>query len=106
MDDEARRALPPVLTPAEVAAFLRVSKSSVYRLVEKRVLPAYKVGGSLRFSRAALLTYLEASTVPSSTSYSYDYTKTKQHVVRRFPVSVSSVSPPQPGQLSGGGSGV
>lgn len=77
MDDNAPN-LPPVLTPTEVAQFLRISRTSLYRLVENRTLSAYKVGGSLRFSRRALLNYLEAVTVPSSASNTYDHTQNRQ----------------------------
>jgi len=38
-----------LLTPDELAAALRISKSSVYRLVESRKIRFYHVAGSLRF---------------------------------------------------------
>lgn len=65
------------MTPTEVAQFLRISKTSVYRLVARRVLPYYKVGGSLRFSRNAILNYLEGGIVSSSIPFRYDNTQTK-----------------------------
>ncbi len=46
------------LTPPEAARLLRLSKASVYRLVETRVLPFYRVSGSLRFSKKDLEEYL------------------------------------------------
>lgn len=40
-----------LLTPDEVAELLRVSKTSVYRLVERRIIRFYRVCGLLRFDR-------------------------------------------------------
>jgi excisionase family DNA binding protein len=40
-----------LLTPDEVAELLRVSKTSVYRLVERRAIRFYRVCGLLRFER-------------------------------------------------------
>ena len=40
-----------LLTPDEVAELLRVSKTSVYRLVERRVIRFYRICGLLRFDR-------------------------------------------------------
>jgi len=37
------------LTPKELADLLIVSVPTVYRLVEKRQIPFYKIGGGLRF---------------------------------------------------------
>jgi len=47
-----------LLTPHEAAALLRISRTSLYRLVEARRLPFYRVGGVLRFSREDIARYL------------------------------------------------
>ena len=47
-----------LLTLDEVAELLRVSKTSVYRLVERRALPFYRVSGLLRFDHADIETFL------------------------------------------------
>jgi excisionase family DNA binding protein len=39
-----------VLTLDEVAEFLRVHPSTVYRLVKKRNIPAFKMGSDWRFN--------------------------------------------------------
>ena len=39
-----------LLTLAEVADYLRVSQSTIFRLVERRELPAFKVGHEWRFT--------------------------------------------------------
>lgn len=47
-------------TIAEVAARLRVSKMTIYRLVHSEVLGAYRVGRSFRISSVQLLEYMRA----------------------------------------------
>ncbi len=46
------------LTVAEVAAIMRVSKMTVYRLVHSGELPAARVGRSFRVPRDAVQDYL------------------------------------------------
>lgn len=46
------------LTVAEVADELRVSKMTVYRLVNDRELPSVRIGRSVRVRRADLDAYL------------------------------------------------
>ncbi|MQA08311.1 MAG: helix-turn-helix domain-containing protein [Pseudonocardiaceae bacterium] len=47
------------LTVAEVAALMRVSKMTVYRLVHSGELPAARVGKSFRVPEKAVHAYLE-----------------------------------------------
>ncbi|GGF22290.1 helix-turn-helix domain-containing protein [Williamsia phyllosphaerae] len=49
------------LTVAEVAALMRVSKMTVYRLVHNGDLPAVRVGRSFRVHAKAVHDYLETS---------------------------------------------
>jgi excisionase family DNA binding protein len=49
------------LTVAEVAAMMRVSKMTVYRLVHGGELPAARVGRSFRVPRHAVQDYLRNS---------------------------------------------
>jgi excisionase family DNA binding protein len=49
------------LTVAEVAALMRVSKMTVYRLVHGAQLPAVRVGRSFRVSEQAVHDYLRAA---------------------------------------------
>lgn len=49
------------LTVAEVAAMMRVSKMTVYRLVHAGEMPAARVGRSFRVPRQAVEEYLRSS---------------------------------------------
>lgn len=42
-----------ILTIAEVAEYLKVAERTLYRLVAAKKVPAFKVGGTWRFSRAS-----------------------------------------------------
>ena len=62
--DPSTASVPPnLLTPDEVAELLRVSKTSVYRLVERRAIRFYRVCGLLRFAREDVHAYLGAGRV-------------------------------------------
>jgi excisionase family DNA binding protein len=49
------------LKPNEMANLLNISRPSVYRLIEKRQIPFYKIGGNLRFKKEDIINYLEMS---------------------------------------------
>ncbi len=51
------------LTVAEVASLMRVSKMTVYRLVNAATLPAVRVGRSVRVPEQAVHDYLQHSFV-------------------------------------------
>jgi excisionase family DNA binding protein len=54
--------LPEVLTPVQAAQLLQVATQVVIGLAESGELPARKLGGEWRFSRAGLVAWLEAPT--------------------------------------------
>jgi len=54
------------LTVAEVAAIMRVSKMTVYRLVHSGELPAVRVGRSFRVPASAVDDYLRDSFVETA----------------------------------------
>lgn len=61
---QAPRALGPrLLTLEEVAGMLRVSKSTLYRLVERREIRFYRLPGSLRFAEEDVRAYLRNNCV-------------------------------------------
>lgn len=45
---------PPVMTVEEVAEYLRIPQSSVYRLAQQGRIPCQKAGRRWRFHRAAI----------------------------------------------------
>jgi excisionase family DNA binding protein len=48
-----------VLTLEEVAEWLRVHPSTVYRLLKKRQIPAFRMGSDWRFTQASLASWIE-----------------------------------------------
>lgn len=47
-----KKATGEIFTLDDVAAYLKVGKRTVYRLAAAKKIPAFKVGGTWRFSRA------------------------------------------------------
>ena len=50
---------PPVMTIGEVAAYLRIPRSSVYKLAQKGKIPGKKVGRHWRFRRMTIELWLD-----------------------------------------------
>ncbi|GHT96630.1 hypothetical protein AGMMS49545_22100 [Betaproteobacteria bacterium] len=55
-----------ILTLEEVALYLKAGKRTVYRLAATKKIPAFKVGGTWRFSRADIERWikLQSTTMP------------------------------------------
>ena len=47
-----------LMTPQEVTRYLKVSKNKIYQLVKQNNMPAYVIGGNLRFSKEQIDTWL------------------------------------------------
>jgi excisionase family DNA binding protein len=45
---------PSILTIEDIAEYLRVHPSTIYRLLRKKKLPAFKIGRDWRFNREAI----------------------------------------------------
>lgn len=54
------------MTLEEVANYLRVTKKTIYRLLEKRNIPATKVGRQWRFDKASIDTWLSQNSVETT----------------------------------------
>lgn len=52
-----------LITIDDVADLFNVSKTTVYRMVQSRILPFYRIGGNLRFDEQEMLDYLERQRV-------------------------------------------
>lgn len=59
---------PPLLTPADVAAKLRISERGVRRLTRSGALAAVRVGGLVRYKPEDLARFLEAETSRAAAS--------------------------------------
>ena len=64
-----------LLTPNDVAERLGISRSGVYRLTERRVIPFFKVGGSLRFQTSDLDAYLAGCRIESIDENVWEHVK-------------------------------
>jgi excisionase family DNA binding protein len=51
-----------ILTISELADLLKIAQKTVYALSQRREIPAFKVGGQWRFSRAAIDAWIEMRT--------------------------------------------
>lgn len=49
MIQQQKITLPEVFTVEEVAAYLKVTERSIYTLLTRKEIPAFKVGGAWRF---------------------------------------------------------
>jgi excisionase family DNA binding protein len=54
-----------ILTLDEVAAYLKAGKRTVYRLAAAKKIPAFKVGGAWRFSRADIDRWIKQQSMES-----------------------------------------
>ena len=52
--DARSQSMPPLLTVVEVARYLRVHPTTIYRLLRKQKIPAFRVGEDWRFSVAEI----------------------------------------------------
>jgi len=66
-----------LITPEDLMKLLNISKSSVYRLVDKRSIPFYKIGGNLRFSIDDIEGYLNTVKI-EPIEKQYEYIQKKQ----------------------------
>jgi len=48
-----------ILTLREVAGFLKVTERTIYRLAAAKKIPAFKVGGTWRFSRVDIDSWIK-----------------------------------------------
>ena len=55
----------PLMTLQEVAAYLRVHTSTVYRLLKEGKLPAFKFGSDWRFNRENIDAWVKKQQTPA-----------------------------------------
>ena len=61
-----------ILTITEVSEYLKVAERTIYRLAAGKKIPAFKVGGTWRFSRAEIDKWIKRQTAESQNSGSTD----------------------------------
>lgn len=61
--DTGSNTIQKLLTPDELADFLQISKTTVYRIIDKRLIPFYKIKGCLRFDLNDVLAYLQKNRI-------------------------------------------
>jgi excisionase family DNA binding protein len=52
-----------ILTIPEIAKYLKVTERTIYKLAAARKIPAFKVGGSWRFSQSEITTWIRQQSV-------------------------------------------
>lgn len=57
-----------ILTIQELASYLKLNEKTAYRLASEGKLPGFKIGGSWRFKRTDLETWIEAQKASSQAS--------------------------------------
>ncbi len=55
-----------ILTIKQVAEFLKVTDRTIYKLAAAKKIPAFKVGGTWRFSRADIDTWIKQQSIKDS----------------------------------------
>jgi excisionase family DNA binding protein len=53
----------PVMTVRECAAFLQVHQSTIYRLLKRKAIPAFRLGSDWRFSKKQLTEWIESQPI-------------------------------------------
>jgi len=64
--NQQKQPLPYIMTVEDVASYLKITERSVYGLLSKGDIPAFKVGGSWRFKRDAIEAWISANTINSA----------------------------------------
>lgn len=54
---------PTILTIGEVATLLNISETGVRRLIDRRLIPFFKVMRSIRFDKEDILSYLQSTRI-------------------------------------------
>lgn len=78
-DNSSEKIIPDLLTVEEVAKLFKILKSSVYRMVESRIIPYYKLRSGLRFAEEDVVQYLESQRVKPRDEWFY-LDKNKSHI--------------------------
>ncbi len=53
------------LNTNDLAELLKISKTSVYRLISRRLIPFYKIGHNIRFEKSDVLKFIQQNCINS-----------------------------------------
>ena len=70
-----------LLTIGETAELLTISESGARRLIDKRLIPFFKMMGSIRFDKKDVLSYLQNNRIEPIGSIKYGDTKNTKNMV-------------------------
>lgn len=73
-----------VMTVEEVSIYLKLGKSTVYKLVQEGKLPGRKVGGTWRFSRVGIEEWLRERPLPSHAEAKDSLYPNSQHIKNSY----------------------
>ena len=71
-DASGKSKLPKLLTVNEVAVYFKVSRATVYRMIETRLIPFYKVSRQIRFSEDDMASYLESQRIKPKNEWFFE----------------------------------
>jgi len=64
---QVREMTEEIMTLKEVAEYLKLAEKTAYRLAAEGKIPGFKVGGSWRFEKVAIESWIKQQTIKSST---------------------------------------
>jgi excisionase family DNA binding protein len=71
-----------IMTIGEVADYLKVTERTIYRLAGAKQIPAFKVGGSWRFSKADIDEWIKKQSIEGLDSSGAEVSQSKKLSVR------------------------
>ena len=71
-----------IMTIGEVADYLKVTERTIYRLAGAKQIPAFKVGGSWRFSKAEIDEWIKKQSVEGLDGSRAEVSQSKKQAVR------------------------
>ena len=71
-----------IMTIGEVADYLKVTERTIYRLAAAKQIPAFKVGGSWRFSKADIDEWIKKQSIEGLDVSGPEVSQSEKHAAR------------------------